>query len=85
MCKIGKIMVQILKGTMLSLNEKEKNDIVRRFIEHCGVQQYLLDYVKYGKDVESNHKLLDAIKTIDRQLATIRHNQHLTYKNVLLF
>jgi hypothetical protein len=50
-------MVQFLEGTMSSFNEKEKKDTIRRFTKHCGVQQYLPNYVRHGKDVESNHKL----------------------------
>jgi hypothetical protein len=48
------------------------------------VKQYLLDYVRHGKDVESNCKLVGVIKTAYSQLVATRHNQHLTHKNVLL-
>ncbi len=48
------------------------------------MQKYFPNYVSHGKDAESNHKLEGAIKIIFSQFATTRHNQHLTYKNVLL-
>jgi hypothetical protein len=42
-----------LKGIVASLNKEKKKDILERFAKHCGVQQYLLDYVKHGKEIES--------------------------------
>ncbi len=44
---------------MHSLNEEEKQDIVKKFIEHVGVQNYLTPYVKCGKEGESNSVVLE--------------------------
>jgi len=84
MCKIGRTNGVAFGRHVLSFNEEEKKDTTIRFIEHYGVQQYLPNYVKHGKDAKNNHKLVGAIKTIYNQLVATRHNQHLTYKNVLL-
>jgi hypothetical protein len=70
---------------MHSFSEKEKQDIVRKFIKHAGVQNYLPPYVRCGKEGESNLVVLEAMKSVYAQITTTRHIQDLTFKNVLLY
>jgi hypothetical protein len=49
---------------MHSLSDKEKQNIVRKFIEHAGVQNYLPPYARCGKEGESNLVVLEAIKVL---------------------
>ncbi len=76
--------MHLLENTMHSLSEKEKQDIVKKFIEHVGVQNYLPPYARCGKEIESNLAVLEAMKSAYVQITTTRHIQNLTFKNVLL-
>jgi hypothetical protein len=54
--------------------KKRKRIQLEGLQKHCGVQQYLPDYVRHGKDAESNPKLMGAIKTAYNKLIATRHN-----------
>jgi hypothetical protein len=70
---------------MHSLSEKEKQDIVKKFIKHATIQNYLPPYVRCGKEGESNLVVLKAMKSVYAHITTTRHIQDLTLKNVLFF
>jgi hypothetical protein len=46
-------MVQLLENTLHSLSEDEKQDIVKKFIEHASVQNYLSPYARVGRKVKA--------------------------------
>ncbi len=49
------------------------------------VVNYVPQYARFGREVESNCVVLDAMKSAYVQITTTRHSQNLTFKNVLLF
>jgi len=49
------------------------------------VVNYLLHCARFGREVEDNNAILDAMKVVYVQITTIQHSQNLTFKNVLLF
>ncbi len=51
---------------MHSLSEKEKQNIVKKFIGHASVQNYLPPYVRCGKEGESNLVVLEAMKGLQK-------------------
>jgi hypothetical protein len=56
--------VQQMDSRLHSFNGKEKLEIAKKFIEHGGVVNYIPHYARFGKEVESNHAIMDAMKAI---------------------
>lgn len=46
---------------------------------------YVPHYARLGKEVESNHALMDAMKVAYAYITTTRHFKNLTFTNVLLY
>ncbi len=77
--------MQQINNRLHFFNGEEKHEIIKKFIEHQGVVNCLLHCARFGREVEDNHAILDAMKVVYAQITTIRHFQNLTFKNVLLF
>ncbi len=70
---------------MHSFSEKEKQDIVRKFIKHANVQNYLPPYARRGKEGESNCVVLEAMRGVYVQIIANGDIQTWPSKVVLLF
>jgi len=49
------------------------------------VVNYVPHYARLGKEVESNHVVMDAMKVVYAYITTTQHSKNLTFKNVLLY
>ncbi len=77
--------VQQIDNRLHFFNGEEKHEIIKKFIKHQDVVNYLLHCARFGREVEDNNAILDAMKVVYVQITTIQHSQNLTFKNVLLF
>jgi len=66
-----------------SFNGEEKQEIVKRFIEHQGMVNYVPHYARVGKETKSNRVVMDALKLAYAYITTTQHFENLTFKNVL--
>jgi len=64
-----------------SFNEEEKHDIVKKFIKHASVQNYLPPYARRGKEGESKCAVLEAMRGVYVQITANRNTQNLTFKS----
>jgi len=75
--------VQQMDSKLHSFNGEEKQEIVKRFIEHQGMVNYVPHYARVGKETKSNRVVMDALKLAYAYITTTQHFENLTFKNVL--
>jgi len=62
--------VQQMDSRLHSFNGEEKQEIVKKFIEHQGVVNYIPHYAILGKETNNNRVVMDAMKATYAQITS---------------
>jgi hypothetical protein len=82
--KIASLVLKQLKTPTHNLTEVEKKDLIHRLPQHHSVEDLLPNYVTSGRLFEGDKGMLEKMKVVYGNLASIRQNLNLTFNNVLL-